>query len=223
MSGIRSGIALLIALFGATSPVLAQTRQLPLTVGPDTNGQTPGTSAAAAATATAEGPLSEDIMKLRDPFKRPVIRVDAAVPKTVLERFGVETFKLVGVLTGPQRMRAVLLDPEGKSHIISEKVKIGLKQGMVVRIEPRRVKVRERMTNIFGQLETVESEIPLFEKNTQADIGKVSIGRSDGLPPPPAPVLPPSSGGGATYSPPGAIPATEGLIQNGNPPRGMGM
>ncbi|MCM2276755.1 MAG: pilus assembly protein PilP [Oligoflexia bacterium] len=158
----------------------------------------PAPAAPGAQLAQQDRPLSEEVMKLRDPFKRPLIRPENLVPKTELERFAVDQYKLIGVLTGPSRMRGVLQDPEGKTHIISERMKIGLKQGTIVKIQSRRIKVREKVANIFGQLENVDTEIPLQEKgakitSTVSTAGGPTSFEGAGVPMTPQP---PQTGGG---------------------------
>jgi Tfp pilus assembly protein PilP len=103
--------------------------------------------------------LREDLFKLRDPFKMPEIEIARIIPKSDLERFPVDAYKLVGVLTGPDRLRALLLAPDGKSYFVSEKMKIGVRGGVIRKITPDVVMVREKFVNVVGQEESIESEI----------------------------------------------------------------
>lgn len=107
---------------------------------------------------------SEEMLKMRDPFKRPEIETAKTAPKTPLEIFSVDTFKMIGVLTGPEKMRALLRDQEGKTHIVSETMRIGTRGGVIQKITDDAIYVREKIVNVLGQEESVDSAIPLMEK-----------------------------------------------------------
>ncbi|MEK6706100.1 MAG: pilus assembly protein PilP [Bdellovibrionota bacterium] len=104
-------------------------------------------------------PIPEDLLKIRDPFKRPPIEKKALVPKNELENYPVESLKMVGALTGPQRVRAMVLAPDGKTFIVSEKMKIGTRNGTVKGITADTIYVREKVVNVIGQTENLDSEI----------------------------------------------------------------
>jgi Tfp pilus assembly protein PilP len=146
--------------------------------GPVPAGPSSSAPAASVARATAPGaagdltpsplraesiPAAERFTKMRDPFvlpdgAQPVVN---GVPKSDLERFPVDQFKLVGVITGPTRLRALLLSPEGKSFFVAENMKIGIKNGSIRKITTAMVVVREKVMNVIGQEENVDSEIRL--------------------------------------------------------------
>jgi Tfp pilus assembly protein PilP len=109
----------------------------------------------------AETSQLEEILKMRDPFKRPDFQQGKELGRTDLERFSLDSYRLIGILTGPKRLKAMLQDPEGKTHFVSEKTKIGNRSGLVRRITPDSVLVREKMTDLVGQEEYVDSEIRL--------------------------------------------------------------
>lgn len=109
----------------------------------------------------------EKSLNLRDPFRRP--KMGAAVGSEGgvvpdLERFGVDQFRLVGVITGMKRSKALITDPDGKIFIVSDGTRIGTRKGTVKRIAPGKVSVEERVVNILGQEEKVESVIIFKEK-----------------------------------------------------------
>ncbi len=104
----------------------------------------------------------EEALSLRDPFKRPESAggiVAAAVSE--LERYPVEQYKLVGVITGADRLRAIIQDPSGKTHFVSERMKIGTRRGVIREIRADSVIVREKMVNVLGKEEPSDSEIRL--------------------------------------------------------------
>lgn len=117
---------------------------------------------------------SEDILRMRDPFKKPEIQASQnTTPTSELERYSTESFKMIGVLTGPDRIRAMLLAPDGKTFIVSEKMKIGLKKGLIKKISVNKVVIREKTVNVFGQTENLDSEISLQSEGQKAPTPKV--------------------------------------------------
>lgn len=99
-----------------------------------------------------------DYKKFRDPFKEPLY-FESQELRSDLERFSVTDFKVVGVITGPIRMRAMLVAPDGKTHYVAEKMKIGLRDGVVVKITTKSVVVREKVVNPLGEVELFDTEI----------------------------------------------------------------
>jgi type IV pilus assembly protein PilP len=104
--------------------------------------------------------LGAEYLRLRDPFKRPM----SATPKrmlTELEQFAVEQYKLLGVMMGGGRVRAMLMGPNGKSYFVSQGEKIGTHNGVVRKITTDTIYIREKVVNVFGQEEPAESVIHL--------------------------------------------------------------
>ncbi|OFZ18405.1 MAG: hypothetical protein A2X94_15045 [Bdellovibrionales bacterium GWB1_55_8] len=129
---------------------------------------------ASGATETLPGvqPLPEEILLLRDPFKRPILQTpESAIVKSALQTADLESIKMIGVLTGPLRMRAILLTPDKKTHFVSENTVIGTRNGIIKKITPEAIYVRERIANILGQMENVDTEIALEseDKDDEAD------------------------------------------------------
>lgn len=114
-------------------------------------------------TAYAE-PSVIDYKKFRDPFKEPAYS-EAQEFRTDLERFAVTDFKVTGVITGPIRMRAMLLSPDGKTHYVSEKMKVGLRDGIVVKITTKSVVIREKVVNPLGEIELFDTEIGMDQQS----------------------------------------------------------
>lgn len=119
----------------------------------------------------ATGATVQDLIKLRDPFKRPVLKLEAGESKSELESFSIDKFSLAGVLTGPRKTRAVVVGPDGKTYVVGESTRIGLRKGVITQIRADRVVVVEKITNVFGEVERVESEIRL----RKAKIGQKGV------------------------------------------------
>lgn len=109
----------------------------------------------------------ENSLNLRDPFSRYVAksddeREDDKIPE--LERHELEQFKLVGVITGTKRNKALLTAPDGKMHIVSEKMTIGTRRGVIKEITPESIVVHEKVVNLLGQEEGVDTQIEFKDK-----------------------------------------------------------
>lgn len=110
--------------------------------------------------------IDAEALELRDPFKRPfTVSVTPGMPLGPLESFSVEEFKMVGSIVGTDRVKAILLDPTGKTHIVSERMKIGLKQGVIREIRTNHVKVREKVINAIGREELIDTDIKMISKS----------------------------------------------------------
>jgi Tfp pilus assembly protein PilP len=116
--------------------------------------------------------IPEDLLKMRDPFRKPDVIAKAAKPKNDLEQYPVHEFKLAGVVTGPGKMKAMLLAPNGKTYFVSENEKLGDKRGVIKKITPEMIQVQERLINLLGAEETTLSELHLpAETDLKAQIG----------------------------------------------------
>jgi Tfp pilus assembly protein PilP len=130
-----------------------------------------------------EGPMiADELFKIRDPFKMPELEKIELTPKTDLERFPVEAFKLMGVLTGPEKLRAMVQAPDGKTYFVAEASRIGIKGGIVKKITPTSIKIREKFVNMIGREEDIESEIRMLPegRNVNKTTGRDSGGSSPG-------------------------------------------
>jgi Tfp pilus assembly protein PilP len=101
-----------------------------------------------------------DYKKFRDPFKEPVI-AEVEEHRSDLERYATTDFKVVAIITGPLRMRAMLVGPDSKTHYVAEKMKIGLRDGVITKITTKSVIVREKVVNPLGEVETFNTEISM--------------------------------------------------------------
>lgn len=109
----------------------------------------------------------ESAARLRDPFKRPAADIVEAKPRTELETLEVAGMTLVGVMTGPDRLRAMLKDEKGKTHLVSENTKVGIRNGYVKKITREGILIIERIVNILGQEEDVPVTISLGTEGVQ--------------------------------------------------------
>ncbi len=79
-----------------------------------------------------------------------------------LERFGVEEFKLVGIIWSEATKIAVVEDSTGKHHSLSEGSRIGVNEGMVEKILPDQVVVVEMIKDAFENVRPERSIIKLM-------------------------------------------------------------
>ncbi len=109
-----------------------------------------------------------DITRLkRNPFlsylaKVKVKRMEQRI-KTPLECCEVGVFRLVAVVTGVKKPRAVVRAPDGKRYIIRKGDRIGIKDGRVVAITMDSVMVKEKIRDAEGNVvatETVKLTLP---------------------------------------------------------------
>ena len=135
--------------------------------------------------------VAETLNKLRDPFKRPAFKGALLSNKGDLESFSVETLKVVGILTGPNRIRALIMAPDGRSHLVTEKTKVGIRGGIVKKITPEGILVREKVVNVIGQEENIDTEIQLTAAGNRTlhkdnapvqSINSVGIDAESGIP-----------------------------------------
>lgn len=93
----------------------------------------------------------------RDPFVQPVL--DRPVPMgarhgpfLALQRFDINTLKLVGIIWDVKRPRAMITDPGGKMHIVGPNAKIGPRNGYIAVIREGEIVVVETVEGEGGRL-----------------------------------------------------------------------
>jgi len=110
--------------------------------------------------AWAQNPsLAPEFMQLRDPFKMPSLVSGEAETRTELELIPIESFKMIGVTTGPDRAKAMLQAQDGRTFFVTEKTKIGVNEGVIERITAKSVQIKEKKVNAMGQEEEFSFEI----------------------------------------------------------------
>lgn len=129
--------------------------------------QAPPAPAASAPKDDAEISL-ESSLTLRDPFRQPQMKIATEVNEggkvPELERFQVDQFRLMGIITGPKKHKAMLAGPDGKIFIVSESMRLGSRRGLVKKISSGGVLIEEKVVNILGQEERVETSIQFKDK-----------------------------------------------------------
>ncbi len=89
-----------------------------------------------------------EIKGRRDPFvpltqiRRPIEKTTE--PATPLERYDLPQFKLIGVIVGKGEPKAMVVAPDGKSYVLSEGLKIGKNNGVILDINSEAIVVKEK-------------------------------------------------------------------------------
>jgi type IV pilus assembly protein PilP len=103
----------------------------------------------------------------RDPFQ-PLVVVEkmksapvSETPLTPLQKFDIGQFKLIGVIVGKGESKAMVVAPDGKSYILKRGVAIGKNRGIVEKIRPDSVLVKERYEDFTGAVRENILEIQL--------------------------------------------------------------
>ena len=99
-----------------------------------------------------QGGFPEEVLSLRDPFKRLVHQVDQDTGPvlTELEKVPLSNIKLLGVITGGKEVRAMVSPPNGMTYTVSENTLIGNRSGIIVKITSKGIRVKERFINLQG-------------------------------------------------------------------------
>lgn len=105
----------------------------------------------------------------RDPFKKPPSAQIAEDNRTPLERYDKSEFKLIGVMTGPHRLRGMLFAPDKKTYFVAEKTRIGLHGGYVKKITPTAIYISETITNEIGLKENSNFPIKLADEKIERE------------------------------------------------------
>lgn len=117
----------------------------------------------------------EKPFELRDPFKVPQPKVEKDKSKTGLFTTGngqysnvvqapvtsIEDLKIVGVLIGKERRAMVRNGGAGPIIILKEGMRIGTDQAEIKAILPGGIILVEKIVNVYGQEEYLETVIPI--------------------------------------------------------------
>lgn len=109
----------------------------------------------------SEANPAESLLKMRDPFKRPDTVIEDSGPRSDLETYASHQFQLIGVITGPREIRAIIQSPSGKTFFVKRGDHIGQRKGMIDKITPERMMVQEKIVNVLGQAENIITEIKI--------------------------------------------------------------
>ncbi|MBL7715015.1 MAG: pilus assembly protein PilP [Bdellovibrionales bacterium] len=102
-----------------------------------------------------------DFTQLRDPFKQPTVLQSKMEPRTPLETFPVDTLRMIAVMSGPKRKKALVAAPDGKNYIVMEKMKVGIRGGLISKITPDAILIREKIVNIVGEEEDLDTVLKM--------------------------------------------------------------
>ncbi len=105
----------------------------------------------------------------RDPFvplttiRKPIS--DSSEPMTPLQKYDLTQYRLMGVLIGKGEPRAMVMAPDGKSYILTNGLKIGKNEGVVIAISSQSVQVEEKYYDFSGNVLTniLEIKVPTRE------------------------------------------------------------
>jgi Tfp pilus assembly protein PilP len=123
--------------------------------------------------ALAKIEITKEILKQRDPFKKPIIITEKEGNRSELENFPLEKFKMLGVMTGGKHLTAMVQAPNGKTYFVTEKMAMGDRKGVIKKITDQQIVVRERVVNVLGIEETVNSTIEL-PPDTKQDVKQIT-------------------------------------------------
>jgi glucose/arabinose dehydrogenase len=119
-----------------------------------------------AAAAAAPKDPSEEVMKIRDPFKKPSTLV-VEVPKSELEQFPVEKLKMLGIVSGLPHLKAMISAPNNRTYFVGENTKIGVRNGFIRKISAECISVREKVLNVLGKEENADVDLCLAADKQQ--------------------------------------------------------
>lgn len=106
------------------------------------------------AIAAQEGYVYNPIGK-RDPFRSFLsfgTRTEETTPRTPLQKYEIDQYRLVGIIWGVERPRALVEDPEGIGHVMEIGTYIGRNWGKVTQITAGEVVVTEEYQTLDGEL-----------------------------------------------------------------------
>ncbi len=132
---------------------------------------------------TSRAPTLEEVLKLRDPFKMPNLAAlrSGGGARTELEQFNLTDYKILGVITGPGRVRAMIQGPNNKTYFVKQGQKIGTQNGVIKAITPESIVVHEQIVNLLGNKETLVTELRLAAGKKVDVIGGSSASAQTGI------------------------------------------
>ncbi|RNC69858.1 MAG: pilus assembly protein PilP [Desulfuromonadales bacterium] len=134
----------------------------------------PVQSQASSAKPVASVAPSIDFASRKDPFK-PFIqpKVEKVAPRPSLssagllpiQSFGVEQFRVSGIIVGLKENKALIVDPSGKGYVVKEGMSIGNNNGVITKISPASIDVAERFRDDTGKVTKRTVKLSLPKKN----------------------------------------------------------
>ena len=107
--------------------------------------------------------LGEDLIRsIRDPFQvPPALKVKVTQAKAELEAYLIKDLKLNGVITGPKKVRAMIMAPNNKTYFVKVGDPIGAREGHVSKINEDSIQVMEHFIDEHGKRLPDEYEIKM--------------------------------------------------------------
>ena len=93
--------------------------------------------------------------------REPVKRREKRKPMTPLERVDLSQLSLVGVVSSPEKNRALVEEMNGKGYIVSIGTYIGINSGKVVQILRDRIVIEEEVEDVLGKISLKKRELKL--------------------------------------------------------------
>ena len=120
----------------------------------------------------------KDPFKLRDPFKKPILRGSKKILQTVPNKIGensysnqpnisgiaIDNISIVGVMLGKNRRAIAKAKGSTDTFIIKEGMSLGLDKAMVKAIMPGGVVLVEKIKNVYDQFEYLETLLPIVNQ-----------------------------------------------------------
>lgn len=112
-----------------------------------------------------------DFTNRKDPFK-PFVQPKPAAPTAAapvagagllpIQSYGVEQFRVSGIIVGMKENKALILDPSGKGYVVKQGMTIGNSNGIITKIAPSHIEVSERLRDDTGKVarRTVKLSLP---------------------------------------------------------------
>ncbi len=105
----------------------------------------------------------------RDPFRAPSLGAIASAAASVnpVEKYSLEQLQLRAILRSDGRARAMLEDPEGRTHIVTEGDIVGRERATLSKILNTEIIVTERTFNYLGQQNLYEKVLSLPDEGEE--------------------------------------------------------
>lgn len=116
--------------------------------------------------------LPKDLLNQRDPFKMPEIQRSVG-PMSELELYAVSEFKLIGILSGGVQLRAMISSPNGRTYFVKPGMLLGTRKGVIRKITESGLFVREKVVNVLGDEEALDTELKL-PSDTNQDVRTIT-------------------------------------------------
>ena len=125
--------------------------------------------------ARTPGVAAIDFATKKDPFKpavtaplptdkkgeQPAKKVGDLLP---IQSYETEKFKVVGIITGINENRALMIDPSGKAYVVRKGMAVGNSDGTVAKVNPNSVEIVEKFRDDDGHVRKRTVKLTLTRK-----------------------------------------------------------